>query len=114
MRRPTRDMYRPPPVPGLSYRKLVTRSTSWAETPLRYADGPDDVASRTVPTPLATAKLVAAVVSDQAPPASALPQPSDTVRLNASVASTPGAATVIGRVTVSVAPSSSRTVRLTL
>ncbi len=70
-----------------------------------------------LPTPPPTEKLLAPPVRVHAPPVSAVPQPPATVRPNESVANgviPPCAVTVIGLVTVPVAPWLSVTVRVTL
>ena len=70
---------------------------------------------RMVPVPLLTAKFVAEPDRTQLPPISALPQPPVTVRLNSSSANGAGGPVMTtSLLTLSVEPSSSVTVSLTV
>src|ERR1019366_5092409 len=88
-------------------------SVSFDDTLARAAAALLPAASLMVPTPPPTEKFDAPPVTVHAPPLSALPQPLVTVRPNESVANGVIApwATVIGLVTVPVAPWLSVTVR---
>src|SRR6478736_6845444 len=101
----------PPPVPCLSVTTSIDASTSVAETPERYAEGPLPAVS--VITPAAPSTDVHdGLLTDHAPPTSAVPKPLPTVRVKLSAASCIGAAMVTWVVWVAVAPWLSVTVRV--
>ena len=82
------------------------------ETEFRYAVGPTAAASTlTVPTPPPTENRLVVPVTLHGPPVSAVPQPLDVVRPNASAAITE--VTVTACVTDPVAPWLSVTVKVT-
>src|SRR5665213_1490453 len=117
MRRPTTEIYVPPPVCATSSATPTRTSVSVEDTLASAADAlPPALASLIVPAPPPTEKLEAPPETVHAPPLSAVPQPPVTVRPKASVANgvTAPWATVIGLVTVPVAPWLSVTVRVTL
>src|SRR5476649_2674745 len=118
MRRPITETYVPPPVCALLSATPTRTSVSVDVTLVSDEEAlMPAVARLMLPVPPPTEKLAAPPEMVQAPPLSAVPQPLATVRPKESVANgvmVPCAATVIGFVTVPVAPWLSVTVSVTL